>query len=652
MTRTANISWKQLSKRIKSPFKPSKRDRLKSKATHELILQKEEKHQKMIGDWKALLSEVTAKGDIPESFIDKENFPQALKSLDKEMGFGHISSDPDEVQAKIVLQGKNPFVDNNNGVLSPGLGKFLPYSQIYNVNSKRKSDKTYFIVRHYLDTKSLTEKELNDIHVASCHTEEVLSSENIKEVDLTQSREIKTVSSSGKKKSSIKLLDQMQTMLRGDSLREIQGGGVISITVHKARNIEKKGLVGKADPYVVMQLGDQKRKSGTVSNNHNPVWHFTGLFNVYENDKNISFTVFDEDIGKDDFLGETNLDIEELRRSGEISNKVLNLEKCKSGSLTISAKFVPAELVKRSRGKLSLILHSAKKLEKKNKLKKADPYAVIKVGEEKFKSTTINNNNSPVWEFKVELEYMETSPRQVSIEVFDDDIGKDAPIGNVTVDITEVMKTQKIEESYKLENCKTGDIMISAFFDPADQTIVSEEIVVTKVTETKTSIAPVNTFPGVKLTKPLYIGDEFAVVDRDSVGDWFVIVSPNPSQPINVSIVPYKKYSGDSPVFLYCLPAGSFHSIRRVIHSGRGLRKCGFETRCVLRAGEKCELYLKDTTEECGEILPYTYGPDNHSALLKKGQQDFIDLIIKDSATGQLETELTLSFYQDLVDAA
>ena len=147
MTRTTNISWKHISKRIKSPFKPSKRDRLKSKATHELILQKEEKHQKMIGDWKALLSEVTAKGDIPESFIDKENFPQALKSLDKEMGFGHISTDPDEIQAKIVLQGKNPFVDNNNGVLSPGLGEFLPYSQIYNVNSKRANNKTYYIVR-------------------------------------------------------------------------------------------------------------------------------------------------------------------------------------------------------------------------------------------------------------------------------------------------------------------------------------------------------------------------------------------------------------------------------------------------------------------------------------------------------------------------
>ena len=264
-------------------------------------------------------------------------------------------------------------------------------------------------------------------------------------------------------------------------------------------------------------------KSATVSNNHNPVWHFTGLFPVKDSDKNISFTVFDEDIGKDDFLGETNLDVEELRRSGEMKNKVLNLEKCKSGTLTISAKFVPAELVNRSKGRLSLILHSAKKLEKKNKLKKADPYAVIKVGEEKFKSTTVNNNNSPVWEFKVELDYMETSPRQVSIEVFDDDIGKDAPIGNVTVDIAEVMETQKIEESYKLENCKTGDVMISAFFSPIELANVTEEIVLTKVTETKTSLAPASTFPGVKLTKPLYIGEEFAVVDRDSVSDWFLV---------------------------------------------------------------------------------------------------------------------------------
>ena len=147
MTRTTKISWKQISKRLKSPFKPSSKDRLKHKPSNGLILQKEEKSAKMIGDWKALLAEITAKGDIPDTFIDKENFPNALKSLDTDLGFGHISSDMENVEARVVLQGKNPFMDNNQGLLSPGFGEFLPYSQIYNVNTKRSSEKTFFIVR-------------------------------------------------------------------------------------------------------------------------------------------------------------------------------------------------------------------------------------------------------------------------------------------------------------------------------------------------------------------------------------------------------------------------------------------------------------------------------------------------------------------------
>ena len=54
------------------------------------------------------------------------------------------------------------------------------------------------------------------------------------------------------------------------------------LTVHKAKDIEKKGLVGKADPYVVLTYGTQKEKSATVNNNHNPVWQITGYFDVEE----------------------------------------------------------------------------------------------------------------------------------------------------------------------------------------------------------------------------------------------------------------------------------------------------------------------------------------------------------------------------------
>ena len=101
----------------------------------------------MIKDWKTLLAEISSKGEIPDSFLDKENFPKSFKSMDKEMGFGLLSSDKENVEAKVVLQGKNPFMDNTSGVLSPAFGDYLPYSQIYNVNSGRTKNQTYLILR-------------------------------------------------------------------------------------------------------------------------------------------------------------------------------------------------------------------------------------------------------------------------------------------------------------------------------------------------------------------------------------------------------------------------------------------------------------------------------------------------------------------------
>jgi len=54
--------------------------------------------------------------------------------------------------------------------------------------------------------------------------------------------------------------------------------GHIILTIHKARDIEKKGKFGKADPYVKITLENQNAKSPTVKNNHNPEWNFTAKF--------------------------------------------------------------------------------------------------------------------------------------------------------------------------------------------------------------------------------------------------------------------------------------------------------------------------------------------------------------------------------------
>merc|ERR1719382_1517410 len=78
--------------------------------------------------------------------------------------------------------------------------------------------------------------------------------------------------------------------------------------------------------------------------------------------------------------------------------------------------------------------------------------------------------------------------------------------------------------------------MISAFFSPTDVAVVTEETAAVRKTT-----PPAGTFPGLRFSKPLYIGEEFAVVDRNSVSNWFLIVAPHQSLPINVSIVPYRR---------------------------------------------------------------------------------------------------------------
>merc|ERR1712002_18335 len=122
--------------------------------------------------------------------------------------------------------------------------------------------------------------------------------------------------------------------------------GQIMFTVHKARDIEKKGMFGKADPYVIMTLGEQKAKSKTIKNNYNPEWEFTAKFNIKkEVTEGIKISVFDDDIGKDDALGMKVLDIAAIQEYQQLKSQWIPLESCKSGEVLISAEFTPQAIV-------------------------------------------------------------------------------------------------------------------------------------------------------------------------------------------------------------------------------------------------------------------------------------------------------------------
>merc|ERR1712055_629563 len=320
--------------------------------------------------------------------------------------------------------------------------------------------------------------------------------------------------------------------------------GQISITVYKARNIEKKGMFGKADPYVKIMLDTQKATSATVKDNHNPEWNFTTKFDIDKNTtQKMTIAVFDEDLGKDDSLGSTSLDIGVVQTNIKLLNQWVPLENCKSGEILLSAEFIPSSMVEQQKtsaqgnavdkiketghvvdmvpkqrieedkpqskiskpdvqatqlsiktsevpveaGQLIISVHKAKDIEKKGMFGKADPYVKLTLGKQTTKSETVKNNYNPEWDFKAIFYVDHNTSDKVTIEVFDDDFGKDDSLGNASLDIITVQKNKKLLNQWiPLKECKSGQILLSAEFIPA--AIVKEQGKVNKTEPTKESL--------------------------------------------------------------------------------------------------------------------------------------------------------------------
>ena len=107
----------------------------------------------------------------------------------------------------------------------------------------------------------------------------------------------------------------------------------ITVTVHKAKKLEKRGFFGKGDHYVLLTIGDKKYKSETINNNQDPEWQFKSTVTLSEGiPNNIKLEVFDDDIGKDDHVGQATIDIGQ----DELKETWIPLQGCKSGAVLVS----------------------------------------------------------------------------------------------------------------------------------------------------------------------------------------------------------------------------------------------------------------------------------------------------------------------------
>ena len=105
------------------------------------------------------------------------------------------------------------------------------------------------------------------------------------------------------------------------------------VTVHKAKKLEKRGLFGTGDHYVLLTIGDQQYRSETINNNQDPEWQFKSTVKLNSGMQNkIKLEVFDDDIDKDDHVGEATIDISQ----DQLEETWIPLQGCKSGAVLVS----------------------------------------------------------------------------------------------------------------------------------------------------------------------------------------------------------------------------------------------------------------------------------------------------------------------------
>ncbi|XP_040158668.1 extended synaptotagmin-2 isoform X2 [Anopheles arabiensis] len=88
---------------------------------------------------------------------------------------------------------------------------------------------------------------------------------------------------------------------------------------------------------------------------------------------------------------------------------------------------------------------------------KSDPYAIISVGAQQFRTQTIDNTVNPKWDYWCEACVDVTHQTLIGIKLFDwDRTGDHDPLGRATVEISSVTKNGEIDTWLTLEQAKHG----------------------------------------------------------------------------------------------------------------------------------------------------------------------------------------------------
>ncbi|KAJ6840023.1 synaptotagmin-2-like [Iris pallida] len=271
--------------------------------------------------------------------------------------------------------------------------------------------------------------------------------------------------------------------------------GILLVNVVRAYELKKKDLVGKSDPFIKLKLTEDRvstKKTTVKRNNLNPEWNEEFKLVVKDPESQaLEINVYDrEKVGKHDKIGMNvvplkeltpdeprsltldvlkNIDPNDAQNEKSRGQVVLELvykpfKENQEDKINIASGVVEKapEGTPSSGGLLVVAVHEAHDLEGKHHM---NPYVRILFRGEKKKTKHIEKNRAPRWgeEFHFLCEEPPTDDR-VHLEVISrpPSIGihsKEA-LGYVQINLADVIRNERINETFNLIDSKNGQILI------------------------------------------------------------------------------------------------------------------------------------------------------------------------------------------------
>ena len=125
-------------------------------------------------------------------------------------------------------------------------------------------------------------------------------------------------------------------------------------------------------------------------------------------------------------------------------------------------------------GTLHVDVLGARNLAKSDLIGKSDPYAVVSLGDQEFKTDAVKNTQNPDWNFGADFDINGKTPENLQLGVFDKDkIGKDKPLGSANIPVEDLLIAAATGPNsgtwIPLKGTKSGEVLVSSNFQPDDE---------------------------------------------------------------------------------------------------------------------------------------------------------------------------------------